>query len=93
MNKLKSILVCIFSLVGIKGWAKENRDNIVLTNIKNIQLNQVENFLNDKGIILDENSEVSVYEENNYIDIYVFNGIINEVNSDTYVSSSRNERT
>ena len=89
----KTLLVCIFcSLMAETAMATETtRQTIQLSFLKDTTEENISANLDKIGIILDEESTITIHEEKNNIDLTCFNCIVRNVNSEDYVHGSRNE--
>jgi hypothetical protein len=89
----KTLLVCIFcSLVAGTGMAAETtRQTIQLSFPKDTTEENIRTNLDQIGIILDEESTITIHEEQNHIDLTCFNCIVRNINSENLVHGSRNE--
>jgi hypothetical protein len=91
----KTLLVCIFcSLVASTAIASDsNRETFQLSFPAGTTEENIKSNLDKMGIILDEESTITIHEEQNYIDLTCFNCIVRNVNSEEYIHGSFNERT
>lgn len=89
----RTILVCIFcSLISNATMANEfNRETIQINlPIENLAENIIEK-LDQIGIVLDEESNISIHEEKSSVNLTCFNCIVRNVNSENHVRGARNE--